>query len=98
MYLFRIIQSKKPYFIAVILFSIFLLAGGFSALDAYMNGASSYEQYVTASLAPLFAGCLLMGSFGLMYIYKNHGNSRCLIGLFITLFCYGFIEYLFGVV
>jgi hypothetical protein len=92
---FRIIQSKKLYIIVIILFAIFLLAGGFSALDAYLNGASSYEQYVNATLAPLFGGCLFVGSFGLLYAYKHKDSAVCLLGFFITFFCYAFIEYLF---
>ena len=86
---------KRLFTIALIIGCVFLLAGGFSALDAYMNGAKSYEQYVNATLAPLFAGSILVGAFGLMFAYKNRANRICLIGFGITLFCYGFIEYLF---
>ena len=86
---------KKLLFPLVFCFVVFLLVGGFSAIQAYTSGATSYEQYVNASTAPLFGGGLIMGAFGLMHCYKNRGSSYCLVGLFITLFCYGFIEYLF---
>jgi hypothetical protein len=93
--LIRIIQRWKLDVILVLLPCVFLLAGGFSALDAYVYGAKSYEQYTNATLAPLFGGCIFMGAFGLMYAYKHRGNKLCLVGLFITVFCYGFMEYLF---
>ena len=92
----KVFQSKKPYVIVIVLFTIFLLAGGFSALDAYLHGARTYTQYVNASLAPLFGGCLLIGTFGLLYAYKHRDSSICLMGFFITFFCYAFMEYLFS--
>ena len=77
------------------LVTLFFLSGGLSALQAYLYGAESYEQYVAATTAPLFAGAVLMGAYGLMYAYKHRESRVCLIGFFITLLCYGFIEYLF---
>jgi hypothetical protein len=93
--LITVVQRRKLDVVLVLLFAVFLLAGGFSALDAYVYGAKSYEQYTNASLAPLFGGCIFVGGFGLMYAYKNRGSKLCLVGLFITVFCYGFMEYLY---
>jgi hypothetical protein len=91
------INIKKLYIIFVMLATIFLLAGGISALFSYINngGPTTYEEYRMNTLAPLFGGSIMMGSFGLLYAYKNRGNAICLFGFFVTLFCYGFIEYLF---
>ena len=89
------INIKKLLFPIIFCLTIFCFAGGFSAIQAYTEGAKTYEQYVNASTAPLFAGGLFMGSFGLMYAYRNRKSSYCLVGFFISLFCYGFIEYLF---
>lgn len=80
--------------IGLILGIVFLLAGGISAINSYVNGAKTYMEYRMNTLAPLYAGSILIGAFGLMYAYKNRGSAVCLVGFFITLFCYGFIEYL----
>ena len=92
------INFNRLLLIGLILGCVFLLAGGFSAVQSYTVGASSYYEYRAATTAPLFAGCLLMGSFGLMYTYKKRSSPICLFGLFITVFCYAFMEYMFSVV
>lgn len=84
--------------IGLVLGCVFLFAGGFSAVKSYTVGASSYEEYRSATTAPLFAGSLLMGSFGLMYTYKKRDSPICLFGLGIVIFCYFFIEYLFSAI
>jgi hypothetical protein len=88
---------KRLYVVVVIVGVVFLLSGGFSALYSYINngGPTTYQEYRMNTLAPLFAGSILMGAFGLMYAYKNRANRICLVGFGVTLFCYGFIEYLF---
>jgi len=83
--------------VVLVLFSVFLLAGGVSALQAYTSGAKTYSQYVTATLAPLFGGFVLMGAFGLVYAYKNRQSRFCLVGFGIALFCYFALEGLFSV-
>ena len=86
------ISFRKFLVLTVILGSVFLLAGGLGAVQSYMYGASSYEEYRFSTVAPLFAGFILMGAFGLMYGYKNRGSWLCLVGFGITLFCYLCIE------
>ena len=81
--------------IALVLGCVFLFAGGFSAVQSYVYGATSWYEYRASTTAPLFAGCLLMGSFGLMYTYKKRNSPICLFGLGVVIFCYFFIEYLF---
>lgn len=81
--------------VGLVLGCVFLFAGGFSAVKSYTVGASSFEEYRAATTAPLFAGGLLMGTFGLMYTYKNRGSAICLVGMAVTIFSYFFIEYLF---
>ena len=90
--------SRKLLIIFMVLFAVFLLAGGFSALDAYMNGAKTYMQYLNSTLAPLASGCILIGAYGLVFAYKNKDRSVCLVGFFITFICYFFLEYLFRAV
>ena len=85
---------RRLLLIGVILFAVFAFSGGFSAVSSYLFGATSYSEYRMSTLVPLYAGGLLMGSFGLMFAYKNRGSAVCLVGFGITVFCYGFIEYL----
>lgn len=84
--------------ITLILFSVFLLTGGFNTLKCYIYGAETYPEYRATSTAPFYAGAILMGAYGLMYAYKNRHTPQCLIGLIITIFCYAIIEYVFNAV
>ena len=89
------LNFRKLLTVGLVLACVFLFAGGFSAIRSYSVGASSYEEYRMNTLAPLFGGCVMIGAFGLLYAYKNRGSRICLVGFFITVFCYGFMEYLF---
>jgi uncharacterized membrane protein YdcZ (DUF606 family) len=94
------INIKKLYIVLVILGMMFLISGGFYALQSYMNGglATTYQEYLMGMLYPLFLGSIVVGSFGLMFAYKNRSSPVCLVGFLIVLICYFFAEYLFNVI
>jgi hypothetical protein len=83
---------------SVILFCVFLLSGGLDDLKSYIFGASSIAEYRFATIAPFFGGFVLIGFFGLLYIYRNARSWKCLLGFLIVGFCYFAIETLFQAV
>ena len=94
------INIKKLYIILVILGTLFLVSGGFYALQSYLSGghATTFQEYLMGMLYPLFLGCTMMGSFGLLFAYKNRQSPVCLVGFLIVIVCYVFIEYIFNAI
>lgn len=88
-------NGKRLLIVTVIFFVIFLLSGGLAACRDYMFGADSASEVAFAVTAPFFGGFILIGFFGLLYIFRNRQSGECLYGFLIVLFCYGGIEVLF---
>ena len=88
------IKIRKLLIATAILFTVFLLAGGLGVFQTYVYGASSIMEYRYAVIAPFFGGFVLIGFFGLLYVYRNRGSAECLYGFLIVGFCYGGIEVL----
>ena len=89
------LKVEKVLIPSVVLLCVFLLAGGFSALQSYAYGAQSYSDYIFNTIAPFFAGFILIGAFGLIYAYRRRGSWHCLLGFGISIFCYCGIEILY---
>jgi hypothetical protein len=95
---FTLLRTKRRLVVAAVLtYAIFMLACGLNVAADYVWGAKSYASYRFSTTAPLFAGNVMMGFFGLLWAYKNRGSKWCLVGFGITVFCYAFIEWLFNV-
>ena len=100
LHLINIVQSRKFYSVVIISVTIFLLSGGFYAVQTYLVGghATTYQEYLMGTFFPFFLGSIMMGSFGLLFAYKNRQSPFCLVGFFIVIVCYFFLEYLFNAV
>lgn len=88
------VNIKKLLAATVILFSV-ACASMYGAFWSYIYGAQSYHDYMFAITAPFYAGFVLIGFFGLMYVYRYRRSSQCLYGFLITIFCYGGIEIMY---
>lgn len=86
---------RKLLIAAFVLFMVVLLSGGVGAFTVYVGGADSQGEAVFAVTAPFFGGFVLIGFFGLLYLFRNRQSGECLYGFLIVLFCYGGIEVLF---
>lgn len=89
---------QKLLIASVILFCVALLAGCLGFFNAMQFGAGSLEEYRFVMTTPFFGGFILIGFFGLLYVYRNRASNQCLYGFAIVLFCYGGIEVIFKAV